>query len=161
MAKRGIRVSRSTVGRWVDEYGRIIEDLWRGMTLPVGYTWHVDEVRFRCMGQSMWLFGVMDAQTRIIISYEISPDKISYNATGLFGDAVAAAGRHPDTLVTDGLHGFGAWYARAMYTAAKPRTVHVSGVGIVPAKKNGKSRDGSKSIDHPAAPRPPSQRRYW
>ena len=49
----------------------------------------------------MWLFGVMDAETRQIIAYDTATDKISYDATSLFTDAVAAAGKRPDILITD------------------------------------------------------------
>ena len=129
LAKRGISVSGSTVHRWVCDYGRIIETFQKS-GMVVGYTWHVDEIYFRVRGKPMWLFGVMDAETRIIIAYDTAPDKLSYDATGLFEAAVEAAGKRPDVLITYGLCGFKTGYKRAMYTNTTPRTVHIADAGI-------------------------------
>ena len=72
----------------------------------------------------------MDAQTKLIIEYESVRHKIGYDATGLFGAAIKAAGRWPDMLVTDDLAGFKTGYRKAMYTIALPRTVHMADAGI-------------------------------
>ena len=39
---------------------------------PVWHTWHVDEIHFKSQGESMWMFGVMDAETRQIVAYDFS-----------------------------------------------------------------------------------------
>ena len=116
MIKKGIRVNESTVYRWARDYGGLIDGFYRGLHVPVGYAWHVDEIHFKSRGISVWLFGVMDAETRQIIAYDTATDKISYDATGLFADAVAAAGKRPDILITDGLNGFKTGYRHVMYT---------------------------------------------
>ena len=116
MTKKGIRVNGSTVYRWAGDYSGLIDGFYRGLHVPVGYTWHVDEIRFKSQGISVWLFGAMDAETRRIIVYDTAADKISYDATGLFADAVAAAGKRPDILITDGPSGFKTGY--------RPRDVH-------------------------------------
>ena len=130
MIKKGIRVNESTVYRWARDYGGLIDGFYRGLHVPVGYTWHVDEIHFKSQGTSMWLFGVMDAETRQIIAYDTATDKISYDATSLFADAVAAAGKRPDILITDGLNGFKTGYGHVMYTNTTPRTCHIADVGI-------------------------------
>ena len=130
MIKKGIRVNESTVYRWARDYGGLIDGFYKGLHVPVGYTWHVDEIHFKSQGTSMWLFGVMDAETRQIIAYDTATDKISYDATSLFADAMAAAGKRPDILITDGLNGFKAGYRHVMYTNTTPRTCHIADVGI-------------------------------
>ena len=106
--------------RWARDYGGLIDGFYKGPHVPVGYTWHVDEIHFKSQGTSMWLFGVMDAETRQIIAYDTATDKISHDATSLFADAGAAAGKRPDILITDGLNGFKAGYRHVMYTNTTP-----------------------------------------
>ena len=98
--------------------------------MAVGYTWHADEIYFKVREQPRWMFGVMDAETKLIIAHDTAQDKIGYDATGLFEDAIKAAGKRPDVLITDGLAGFKKGYTKAMYTRTMPRTIHVADVGI-------------------------------
>ena len=130
MAKNGTKVSESTICQWISDYGGIIERFRKKAGMPVGYTWHVDEIHFKSRGESMWMFGVMDAETRQIIAYDFSETKLGYDATCLFRDAVETAGGRPDILITDGLKGFGKGYRRVMYTNTKPRPYHITDVGI-------------------------------
>ena len=106
MAKNGIKISKSTVHQWISDYGRIIERFHKKAGIPVWHTWHVDEIHFKSQGESMWMFGVMDAETRQIVAYDFSRIKFGYDATGLFRDAVATAGGRPDVPISDGLAGF-------------------------------------------------------
>ena len=129
LAKRGISVSASTVWRWASAYGKLLENF--QMTCMVtGYTWHADEIYSKVRGRPMWMFGVMDAETRLIIAHEIVPHKIGYDAAGLFEAAIEAAGKRPDVLITDGLAGFKTGYRKTMYTRAMPRTIHMADTGI-------------------------------
>ena len=129
MAKNGIRAGESTICRWISDYGWLIERFHRKARIPVGYTWHVDEIHFKSGGESMWLFEVMDAETRQIIAHECSEKKFGYDATGLFRDAVDIADHYPATLITDGLGGFKTGYKNVM-RAAEPRPRHIADVGI-------------------------------
>ena len=63
MAKNGIKVSKSTVHQWISDYGRIIERFRKKAGIPMGHTWHVDEIHFKSQGGSMWMFGVMRADS--------------------------------------------------------------------------------------------------
>ena len=98
--------------------------------MVVGYTWHADEIYFKVRGRPMWIFGVMDAETKLIIAHEIVPHKIGYDAAGLFEAAIEVAGKCSDVLITDGLAGFKAGYRKTMYTRAMPRTIHMTDTGI-------------------------------
>ncbi len=129
LAKKGIGVSAATVLRWARDYGNLLKRFQR-TCMRTGYVWHADEIHFKVRGQSRWMFGVMDSETKLIIAHDTAEDKFGYDAAGLFEAAVRAAGKRPDVLVTDGLAGFKVGYTKAMYTKAVPRTVHVADVGI-------------------------------
>ena len=125
--------------------------------------WHTDEIYFTVNGSGRLLFGVMNASTRFITSYDISDTKFGYDATLLFKKATEYADKYPDMLISDGLGGFKTGYKKAMYTRTKPRTTHVADVGIrnrhpaniIYERFNGEVRDrisrvrGFKS-EHPA-----------
>ena len=98
--------------------------------LHLGDVWHTDEIYFTVNGSGRLLFGVMNASTRFITSYDISDTKFGYDATLLFKKATEYADKYPDMLISDGLGGFKTGYKKAMYTRTKPRTTHVADVGI-------------------------------
>ena len=120
LAKNGTGVSASTVWRWARDYGKLLERFQK-TCMAAGYTWHADEIYFKVRERPMWMFGVMDAETKLIMAHEIVQHKIGYDATRLFEAAIKAAGRRPDVLITDGLAGFKTGYRKAMYTRAMPR----------------------------------------
>ena len=129
LAKNGTGVSASTVWRWARDYGKLLERFQK-TCMVAGYTWHADEIYFKVRERPMWMFGVMDAETKLIMAHEIVQHKIGYDATRLFEAAIKAAGRRPDVLITDGLAGFKTGYRKAMYTRAMPRTIHMADTGI-------------------------------
>ena len=92
--------------------------------------WHADEIHFKVCGKSMWMFAVMDAETRLIITYDVSKIKFGHNATSLFKKAVHIVGKRPDFLITDSLRGFKTGFKKAMRTISKPKTIHIADVGI-------------------------------
>ena len=160
--KNGFSMTRTTIFQWMKEYGELLLKFQKKYTI-VGDVWHTDEIYFTVNGSGRLLFGVMDASTRFIISYDISDTKFGYDATSLFKKAMEYAGKYPDMLISDGLGGFKTGYKKAMYTRTKPRTTHVADVGIrnrhpannIYERFNGEVRDrisrvrGFKS-EHPA-----------
>ena len=114
LAKKGIGASASTVLRWARDYGNLLERFQK-TCMAAGYVWHADEIYFKVQGQPRWMFGVMDAETKLIIVHDTAQDKFKYDAAGLFEAAVRAAGRRPDVLITDGLAGFKKGYRGDVY----------------------------------------------
>ena len=51
----------------------------------------------------MWLFGILDKESRFVIDYEPSPIKFGYNATELFRNAINPVKKTPDASTSGGL----------------------------------------------------------
>ena len=87
--------------------------------------WHADYIHFKVRGMTRWMFGVPDAETKLIIAHDTAEDKFKYNATELFKDAIKAAGKRPDMLVTDGLCRIQDRIQKGnVHSLSAPRTTH-------------------------------------
>ena len=82
------------------------------------------------MGKGMWLFGVMDTETRFVMDYDVSPNKMGYDATNPFAGAVELAGKVPDAVTTDALPGFASGPRGALPGGRRAGTRHRKDVGI-------------------------------
>ena len=131
--KNGRHVNSSTIYRWMKDYGRILKGFADKMVAPrTGKEWCADELHFLAMGESAWVFGVMDTNSRMIIDHDSSHTKLGYNATGLFENAVRLAGKKPDLLTTDKLNGFINGFKNAIYKkkSGKHRPIHRKDAGV-------------------------------
>ena len=61
-------MSASTVWRRARAYGKLLEGFQR-TRMAAGYTWHAGEIHFKVRGKSVWMFGVMDAGTKLIMAH--------------------------------------------------------------------------------------------
>ena len=94
-----------TVWRWIRSFGSLLKKLIDSNVHRTGYEWSADEPYIKYMGREMWLFDVMDTETRFVMDYDILPDRMRYDATSLFAGAAALAGKAPNAVATDVLSG--------------------------------------------------------
>ena len=130
LAKTGRIPDPATIRRWTRSFGSLLKKMTDSIAHRVGYEWSADELYFKSMGKGMWLFGVMDAETRFVMDYDVSPNKIGYDATNLFAGAVELAGKVPDVVTTDALPGFASGLRRALPGGRRARTLHRKDAGI-------------------------------
>ena len=121
----GVAIHETTIQRWVDCYSEIMRKYAGTLCVDAGHQWHVDEIFFKIRNLERYLFSVMDGSSRFVLSYEISPKKQGFNATGLFATAAARVLRLPRILVTDGLKAFIKPAKKIFYRVRGPRFTHV------------------------------------
>ena len=102
----GIVIDASTIHRWADCYSNMMCRYASTLRIDAGFQWHLDELFFKVLKKERYLFAVMDGASRFILSYEISPCKQGFDATGLFAAAASQVFRLPRILVSDGLKDF-------------------------------------------------------
>ena len=78
----------------------------------------------------MWLFGVMDTESRFMVRHTSSPNKFGYDAEPLFAGATQLAGKEPDAVTADTLPGFAKRLAAALTGGKRSRTIRRKDAGI-------------------------------
>ena len=119
-----LKVHRTTVQRWAYRYVRMVERYADELRPRAGGIWSCDEKFTGVKGADHRVFTVMDATSRFILSWDVSPGKLNYDAAALFGRAKERAGRPPSILQTDGLKAFGPAFRKAFWRSRNPRPVH-------------------------------------
>ena len=117
-------VHRTTVQRWADAYARMVEWYAAGLRHTVGHMWSCDEKFVRARGRDHWVFTVRDMATRFILSWDVSPQKINYDAEQLFAGARERAGHIPLIFKTDGLGAFRRAFRRIFGRSRNPKPLH-------------------------------------
>ena len=132
LAKTGRIPDQATIRRWARSFGSLLKKMTDSIAHRVGCQWSADELYFKSMGKGMWLFGVMDAETRFVMVHDVSPNKMmGYDATNLSAGAVELAGKAPDSVTTDDtLPGFASGLRRALPGGRRAGTLHSKDAGI-------------------------------
>ena len=97
-----LKVHRASVQRWADRYVRLVEQYAGRLRPSTGGVRSCDEKFARIMGTDHWVFTVMDTASRFILSWDVSPRKLTYDAVSLFGRARDRAGCIPRIFKTTG-----------------------------------------------------------
>ena len=85
-----------------DRYVRLVEQYAGRLRPSTGGVRSCDEKFARIMGTDHWVFTVMDTASRFILSWDVSPRKLTYDAVSLFGRARDRAGCIPRIFKTTG-----------------------------------------------------------
>ena len=60
MSERGIRLSHTTILRWVQYYTPEFEKRWKRYARPVGGSWRMDETYVKVRGEWVYLYRAVD-----------------------------------------------------------------------------------------------------
>ena len=123
-----VKVSYESVRQWVlNSKNRISrrENI-------ISTTWHADETYFKIKGKGHWLWIVYYAQTKQVLSWQISKKRTFYLARKLFQQALETAGIRPEKVITDGLYQYDAAIKKVMgwhWKVYRKRRMKASGIG--------------------------------
>jgi len=123
-----VKVSYESVRQWVlNSKNRISrrENI-------ISTTWHADETYFKIKGKGHWLWIVYYAQTKQVLSWQISKKRTFYVARKLFQQALETAGIRPEKVITDGLYQYDAAIKKVMgwhWKVYRKRRMKASGIG--------------------------------
>ena len=132
----GLEVHFSTLYRWIGKYVELIGK-YADSTIPqLSGHWNVDEMKVRCNGDWVWLWNVMDKDTRFLLASTISQKRDVNDARRAFAIAKITAKSKPETVTTDGLQSYSEAFKKEFFTLRNPRTEHVRSAGIRASRKN-------------------------
>jgi len=102
----GLKVSDTTVYRWVTHYSALAAEWMESQDAEVGETWHVDERVVNVNGEHRYLWNVMDSETRFLLASRISKGRGVPEARAAFRDAKATTDVRPQEVRSDGYPGY-------------------------------------------------------
>lgn len=121
---QGIEMSYSTISRWIEKYTDVIDDYVGTLAPTVSNVWHTDEMKLKMKdgvkmqegGKWNWLWNVMDAETRFLLTNLITKKRNIKEAKKVFkGAKDQAHGQKPEYVVTDGLQAYGRAFNKEFY----------------------------------------------
>ncbi len=117
------KTDAATVYRWVRELTGQADEILRPMKVNTGPTWVADEMVVNVGGEKLWLFNVMDSDTRFVLAAYLSPDRNLRAATTTLSLARERSATHPEEIKTDGLSSYRRALPRAFPTRVVKHTV--------------------------------------
>lgn len=105
-AQYGFTPSTATLYEWVRDYSRRGREFVDSFKAETGNKWVADEMMVKVDGHNVWLWNVMDADSRYLLATHISKTRTTRDAETLFRKAKSRAAHPPTTIVTDGLKSY-------------------------------------------------------
>jgi len=106
----GIEVPFQTVWKWLDRYIKIMDSYVKTLVPQLSGKWHVDEMMVKVKngfnvkgdkGKWLWLWNVLDRDTKFQLASEISRTKNELDGMKVFSYAKEIAKSIPKTVITD------------------------------------------------------------
>jgi transposase-like protein len=120
-----VKASHVAVLKWIQKYVAVMRDYVDTMKPELSRVFHADETKVNIRGQWVWLWHLMDGDTRFLLANHVSKTRNVSDAREAFREAKAVAKVEPRVLLTDGLGSY-SHAARCEF----PDAVHVAGVGL-------------------------------
>ncbi len=117
--------SKATIYEWVRDYTDKATEEMKGRKAKTGKEWVADELQTVVGGEKMWLWNVMDSETRYILASHLTPRRDANAARVVLRKAMLAAEKPPETIMTDKLKS----YIPAVKDVL-PETRHMQSEGI-------------------------------
>lgn len=97
-----VQVSHTTIGNWCTRFAPLFQNIAIGLIPALDFNsdeWHADETVVKIHGVKHYLWLIVDAETRFVLGFHLSPHRDSPQAFTLL-DSVKALGK-PQAIVTD------------------------------------------------------------
>lgn len=132
----GVKVTHVAIIKWVRKYTELMKQYVDGLTPNVSGIWHTDEMAVNIKGKFMWLWNLIDHDTRFLLASQISAKREIKDARRVFAEAKALAKVKPAYVITDGLRAYQDAFKKEFFTLRNPRTKHVRLAGIAKRENN-------------------------
>ena len=99
----GLKLSPMTVYRWIVRYSKLAAEWMDAQGAHVGERWHVDETVVNVDGAGVYLWNVLDAETRFLLATHVSRNRSLENTRAPLRKAKAVTEDRPSEVFTDGM----------------------------------------------------------
>lgn len=101
MGERGLRLSHTTIMRWVQRYAPEFEKRWTRFARKTGRSWRVDETYLKVRGRWVYLYRAVDRDGDTV-DFLLSPTRDVAAAKAFFRKALRTQKRAPVSITLDG-----------------------------------------------------------
>jgi len=120
-----LNVSHVAVLKWIQKYVSLMRDYVDTLRPELSRVIHADETKVNVRGQWVWLWHLMDGDTRFLLANHVSQGRTTADARQAFREAKTAGKMEPKVIMTDGLDSYKVAAQREF-----PNAVHISGIGL-------------------------------
>ncbi len=99
--QEGNTVSDAAIFKWVDRFTDEAIHMTKDLHPEVGQIWVGDETVLKIGGKNVWMFDIMDADTRFLLATRIALTRTMHDTQAVMEDAKRRAGKSPKAVVTD------------------------------------------------------------
>jgi len=103
LQETGSAPSTATVYEWIQKYTEYLTDSIKDYQPKVGSVWIADETAIKIAGQNVWLWDLIDQDTRYLLASRLSTSRTTRDAHILIDRAIKLAGKEPKVVLTDKL----------------------------------------------------------
>ncbi|MEN2975377.1 MAG: IS6 family transposase [Candidatus Caldarchaeales archaeon] len=126
----GLKVSYVTVYYWIRKYIDLMKGYVEQLKPETSGRWHVDETTVKVGGEYLWLWNLMDADTRYLLATKLSRGREVSDAREVFRKAKESSKNLPTEVVTDGLRAYEDAFRKEFYRLKGPRVKHIRLAGL-------------------------------
>lgn len=95
--------STATIYEWIQKYTEYLTDSIKDYHPKTGSIWIADETAVKIAGQNVWLWDIIDKDTRYLLASRLSTSRTTRDAQILIDRAIKLTGKEPKVVLTDKL----------------------------------------------------------
>jgi transposase-like protein len=103
LQEKGYEPAQSTVYQWIGKFTQKAVDYYAQFQPKVSDVWIADETVLKIKGIDVWLWDIIDDETRFVLASKLSYRRTTEDANTLFELAKQRAGKSPKVILTDKL----------------------------------------------------------
>jgi transposase-like protein len=126
-----ISLDHSNILRRIQKFSKVINEYVKTLKPELSNVWHIDEMKIQANGKWRWLWNLMDAETKFLISEKVTDKRRIRDCRKLLTEAKETAQREPAFMITDGCHSYNRSLSKVM-----PQTNHVQLKSITDKRVN-------------------------
>ncbi len=115
-----LSLDHSNILRRIQKFSKIINEYVITLKPELSNIWHIDEMKIQADGKWKWLWNMMDADTKFIVSQKVTDRRRIRDCRRLLINAKETAQKQPAFMITDGCHSYKRSLVKEM-----PNTNHV------------------------------------
>lgn len=126
-----LSLHHSNIMRRIHKFSVVINDYVQTLKPEVKEIWNHDEMKIQAGGKWLWLWNIMDKETKYLITTQVSYNAMIHNSRRFFAQAKEQAKIEPMYLITDGRHSLTSSIKKEM-----PSTNHIRLVSLTDKRQN-------------------------